>query len=157
RAKAAAFMIAVYAQANTAGDAKKMATLRDTALKVLKAVDEGNVKEASALAANLTPTPKEDPAAKTEPVMLAKQFEFEQLMNQFSSERIGGFGIEKELESLLESKDALTPPQMEKLTSLGYKLSMVAHIVHAYKDDKNEGGMKTIKNWVNLSDQFHKA
>src|SRR5271166_808524 len=68
KVKATAFMIAVYAQANMKG-AGELAALRDDALKVVKLVEDGNVKEAAAVAAKLVPHPK-GAGGKAEPVAL---------------------------------------------------------------------------------------
>src|SRR5207302_700614 len=112
---------------------------------ILKFVEEGKHKEAAELAKAL-PTLKADPTAKMgEP--LPKAVSFEDLMHQFSSERVGGFGIEKELGDLAEEK-SLTPAQVDRAGTLGFKLAVVGHVTQGFQDGKNEGGMKNIKNWV---------
>jgi hypothetical protein len=155
KVKATAFMIAVYAQANMKG-AGDLAALRDDALKVVKLVEDNNLKEAAAIAARLTPHPK-GAGGKAAPVALEKQLDFETVMRQFSSERVGGYGIEKLLEELGESKDALTAEQKERLTLVGYKIAMIGHVADAYADEKNEGGKKTKENWLAFSGQFRQA
>jgi hypothetical protein len=160
KVRAAAFMVAVYAQASmgTPGtDSKALATLRDHALKLSRTVEDGNFKEAAALAMALTPTPKADAGAKTDLVPLDKQLEFENVMRMFSSERVGGYGLEKFLEEMTEHKDAFTAEHHEKLTVLGFKMAMIAHAANAYADEKNEGGKKTKQNWLTLSEQFRVA
>src|SRR5437660_1282050 len=62
RVRMAAFMIAAYAQNGDKGNAQAMATLRDQALKVMKAAEAGNKDETKKLAADLS-TSKADPAA----------------------------------------------------------------------------------------------
>jgi hypothetical protein len=156
---AAAFMIAVYAQNSMtkgAANAKELATLRDTAVSLLKAVKGGDEKAATALAAKLTPTPKADGAVKLEPLALDKLVEFEDVMHQFSSERVGGYGLEKELGELAEEKE-LTPAHMERIAVLGYRLAMIGHASDAFSADKNEGGKKTIKNWQAHTANFRKV
>src|SRR5205823_177850 len=54
RVRTAAFMIAVYAE-NAEDNAPAMATLRDQALKVMKAAQTGKADEAKKLAATLKP------------------------------------------------------------------------------------------------------
>lgn len=145
-----AFMIAVYAQNSMtkgAKNAQELATLRDTAMSLVKAVKDGDDKAAKSIAASLSPNPKADKNAKREPIVFEKVFDFEDIMRQFSTERIGGFGLERELEDLLESKDAWTPAQMERLAYLGYKLAMIGYVSDSYAEERNEGGKKTIKNW----------
>ncbi len=149
KVRAAAFMIALYAQGGG------LTGLRDTALKVNKLVEEGNVKEAAALAAKLTPDAPGE--GKGDPVVWEKQLDLENVMHQFSSERVGGFGMEKELDDLRDVKEAFTKDQLERLALLGAKLAMIAHITAAYAEEKNEGGMKTKANWLKFGENFHSA
>src|SRR5262245_31044426 len=67
KAKTSALMIAVYAQAAMGKPGAKKAELgglRDTALKLAKALTDGKLDEAKKLAADLKPAGKADPAAK---------------------------------------------------------------------------------------------
>jgi cytochrome c556 len=156
RVRASAFMIAVYAQAAMgAGDAGGLAALRDNALQIVKLVEDGKVKEAAKLVKKLSPDAK-GAGGKAAPVAWQKQLSFEDLMHQFSSPLLGGFGIEKELGDLAE-KDSLTAEHMERLTFLGYRMAMVGRVTDAYADEKNEGGKKTKENWLLLSQQFRAA
>src|SRR5205823_3398353 len=120
--------------------------LRDTALTINDLAEKGKVTEAAALAAKLAPDLKGK--GEAEPVALEKQIDLETVMHQFSSERVGGYGIEKELGDLRESKDALTAEQMENLALLAYKIGMIAHVAEAHADLRNEGGQKTKENWL---------
>src|SRR5262249_33424061 len=117
--QATALMLAAYAQgALDTAKAKEMATLRDTALKLLQAAEGKNAAEAKKQAETLKLDMPADPAAQTTPVPLPKLLPLELLMRQFSSERVGGFAIEKELEEVADGKDALTPEQIAKLLPL---------------------------------------
>jgi hypothetical protein len=157
KVRAAAFMIAAYAQNSmTKENAAKMASLRDAALKIVSAVDEGKLDDAKKLAAGLSAEPKADPAAKTAAVALQKSLEFDVLMRIFSSERIGGFGLEGELDELPNVK-GWTPDQLDKLTGFAYKLAVVGEVAHAYVPEKDEGGQKTRKNWNAYSGQLRDA
>lgn len=148
KVRATAFMIAVYAQVAGAG------ALRDDALKIAKLAEEGKAQEAAALAAKLSPAAK---GGKAAPVALEKQLDFENVMHQFASPRVGGFGWEKELGDLAESKEALTAAQLQHLALLGHKIAMIGHVADAYADEKNEGGTKTKKNWLTFAEQFRHA
>jgi hypothetical protein len=148
KAKAAALMVALYA------DAAGLPELRANALKVLKLVGEGKGKEAAELAGKLSLDAK---GGAGDPVAWEKQLPFEDVMHQFSGTGLGGFGLEKELEELREGKDALTAEQLERVTLLGYKLAQIARVADAYADERAEGGMKTKDNWLRLSVNFRKA
>jgi hypothetical protein len=156
KVRAAAFMIAVYAQAAQGeGDPGRLAALRDNALQVVKLVEEGKAKEAAKLAERLSPD-VQGPGGKPGPVAWPKQLSFEDVMHQFSGPLVGGFGIEKELGDLGE-KDSLTAEQLERLRLLGYKLAMIGRVTDAYADEKNEGGNKTKANWLKFSQDFRVA
>jgi hypothetical protein len=156
KVRVSAFMIAVYAQAVMGqGDPGRLAALRDTALQVVKLVEDGKVKEAAKLAERLSPD-KEGAGGKVGPVAWEKQLSFEDLMHQFSGLLVGGFGIEKELGDLAE-KDSLTAEHLERLRFLGYKLAMIGRVTDAYADEKNEGGNKTKGNWLKFSQDFRVA
>lgn len=94
RVRMAAFMIAVYAQ-NAKDNAPAMATLRAQALKVMKAAEAGKADEVKKAAAELRADVKPDTAANTGAVALEKQLDLETVMRMFSSEKVGGFGMEK--------------------------------------------------------------
>jgi hypothetical protein len=152
--RAAAFLIAAYAQASTNKDnASQMASLRDTALRVVQSVEDDKLDEAKKAAADLSAEPKANASAKTGAVPLQKSLDFDVLMRIFSSERIGGFALENELEELPNIK-GWTPEQLDKLTAFAYKLAVVGEVAHAYVPEKDEGGQKTRKNWNVFSGQL---
>lgn len=156
RVKAAAFMIAVYAEATRGqADDRGLAALRDAALQVVELVNAGKGKEAAKLVGLLNPDAKA-PGGKPGPVAWEKQLPFEDVMRQFSAARLGGFGLEKELEELGE-KDALTAAHLERLARLGYKMALIGRVAEAYADAKSEGGNRTKQNWLTFSEQFRKA
>src|SRR2546426_5482822 len=101
KVKGTALVIAAYAQsAMSKENTKEMATLRDTALKLITAIDADDLTGAKKLADSLSAKPKADPAAKTEPVPLHTHIDLELVMRVFSSERLGGYGLENELGDL---------------------------------------------------------
>jgi hypothetical protein len=158
KVRATAFMIAVYAQAAMAkgGDkAAALASLRDDALNVAKLAEQGKAAEAAALVAKLSPVGRA--GGKAEPVALNKELDHENLMHQFSSERVGGYGIEKELGDMVEEKQALTPAQMERLELLAWKIAMIGQVGDSYADEKDEGGEKTKANWLMFEQHFREA
>src|SRR5262249_17697969 len=142
-----------------APNAKEMATLRDTALNIIKAVEGDNVKEAAALAAKLSPKPKADPGAKLERVPLNKHLIFEGVMHQFSSKRIGGYGIEGMLDEMVESKDPFKKEEIEALVPIGYRLLMIGTLSDAYADSVVKAGdkKKTAAAWKVQTEQFRKT
>jgi hypothetical protein len=148
----AAFMIAVYAQ-NAKDNLSAMATLRDQAFKVMKAAEGGKADETKKLAAMLGPNIKPDPAAKTAPVALEKQLDLESVMRMFSGEKVGGFGMEKALEDLIDAK-GLDAGQLEKSALLGQKISMIAKVAQAYGPESDQG-KKTKKLWSELAVEMH--
>jgi hypothetical protein len=154
KVKAAALMIAQYAQANmNNSNAKEMASLRDKAIEVIKAVDDDKIDEARKLASALSPKPMVDPAAKVEKIPLHPHLDFEFLMRQFSGERIGGFALEAQLEELVDVKGALEGEKQQKALDLAYKITMLGNLAHSYpKEDEPKG--KTKKAWEMLSTQM---
>ena len=109
-----------------------LATLRDQALAVRKAIEDGKFDEAKTLAAKLSVNIPVDAGAKTTPVELLKLEDFEYIMSQFSSVRLGGFGLEDFLDGLTELKDNPGPAEAQKIDEFGKKLSMIAHLVHGH-------------------------
>jgi hypothetical protein len=148
KAKAAAFMVALYA------DSAGLPELRASALKVVQLIEEKKGKEAVQLAAKLAPDAK--PGGKGPAVAWEKQLDFDDLMHQFSSAGLGGFGLEKELGDLIEGKDELTAAQLEAVRLLAAKMAMIGRVVDAYAAERNQGGMKTKENWLMFSAQFRK-
>jgi hypothetical protein len=138
KVKAVALMIAAYAQNNMGkANAAEMATLRDTALKLIKAVEAKQMPEAKKLAGMLSGKIKADSAVKTAPVPLHSQLKFEYLMRQFSGEAIGGFALERDLESLVEQKGPLDAGQQAKALALAYKIAVISQLAQAYPAPKN--------------------
>src|SRR5260370_30184383 len=133
KVKAVALMIAAYAQGNMGkANAAEMATLRDTALKLIKAVEGKKMAEAKSLAAQLAGKIKPEPGAKPPIVPLNPHLKFEYLMRHFSGEVVGGFGMERDLESLVEQKGPLEPAQKEKALILAYKIAVITHPAQTY-------------------------
>jgi hypothetical protein len=151
RVRMAAFMIAVYAQ-NARDNAPAMATLRDQALKVMKAAETGKADQTKKLAATLSPDIKPDPASKSAAVPLNEQLDLETVMRMFSSDKVGGFGMEKALEDLVEAK-GLDAGQLAKTALLGQKVSMIGRLAQAY-GPKTDQGNKTKKLWKELAGEM---
>jgi hypothetical protein len=149
----AAFMIAVYAQ-ESKDNSPAMATLRDQALKVMNAAQAGKADETKTLAATLSPTIKPDPASKSTAVALERQLDLESLMRIFSGEKVGGFGVEKSLEDLVDAK-GLDAAQLDKAHLLGQKISLIAKVAHAYAP-ANGQGKKTKSAWNTLATEMQK-
>jgi hypothetical protein len=153
RVRMAAFMIAVYAQ-NAKNDAAAMATLRDQALKVMKAAAAGKADEVKASAAQLSLAIQADPAAKTGPVALEKHLDLELLMRVFSSQKSGGFDLEKIVEDLVDAK-SLDAGQLEKAALAGQKIQLLAAVVPQYAPASDKG-KRTKKDWNDITAEMQK-
>jgi hypothetical protein len=151
KVKAVALMIAAYAQGNIAQPSS--ATLRDTALDLIKAVEGKKMPEAKLLAAKLSPGIKPEPGRKATVVALSPHLKFEYLMRQFSGEVIGGFALERELEDLVEIKGALAGAQKDKALALAYKIAVISQLAQAYPPP---GNMKK-KEWLAFGKKSHSA
>jgi len=149
KAMAASLLIAHYAQSSK-DNPKEMATLRDLALQLLKAIEDDKHADAKALAAKLSPMVKAG-AAKTDKVALPKHLEFDLVMRMFSSERVGGFGLEKQIEDLVGAKPAAG--DLDKIVALGQKTALIASLVRAYVPEKDEG-KKSKKLWLSSSEEM---
>jgi hypothetical protein len=155
KVKAVALMIAAYAQANIAQ--ANAATLRDTALDLIKAVENKKMAEAKSLAAKLSTKIKPEPGRKPAAVPLHSNLKFEYLMRQFSGEVIGGFGLERDLESLVEQKGALEAAQKDKALALAYKIAVISQLAQAYEPPETDHMKKTKKNWLAFGGNARKA
>ncbi|MCI0643016.1 MAG: hypothetical protein L0Y72_19650 [Gemmataceae bacterium] len=153
KARSAAYMIAVYAQHGGNGKNPAMATLRDQALNVVKALTDGRIDDAKKAAKLLGPDIKADPAAKPDAVDFAKHLELKEVMKQFSSERFGGYGIELAIETLVETKGE---GDFDKTANLAYKVAFIGTAAQAYPPEKDEG-KKTKKSWLEFSKDMHAA
>jgi hypothetical protein len=153
KARMAALMIAVYAQnAKNAGDAKKLATLRDAAIKVAEAAKDKRFADAKKDAegfASLKPNPDAQPGK----MFVPKEFEVEDLMRPFALPSTGGQGFERRIIGL--TKIPLKPPQMnkdsEELTLLGYKAAMIGLVASTHKPEKDQ------KDWESLSTDMYEG
>jgi hypothetical protein len=152
KARSVAFVIAVYAQGEVARGgptAPAMAGLRDTALKVAKAVADGKVDDAKKLAEVVKPTGKPDPAAKVGPVAVHEEFELDTLMQVFKPERGGGLEWEKKLQMLRDKRSAYTPADYQTLVPLMYRIAAVAQPTEVFAPAPM--GKKTPAEWIKLS------
>jgi len=156
KVKAAAMMIAEYAQTAAAKDnGLKYYALRDQALKLVKAAGEGKADEAKKLAAELSVNMKVDPGTKATPVELHKVVKLEAIMKQFAKDRFGGFNMEEAIENLVESKGPSDEKEAAKIAFLANKASMIARLARAYPQENQ--GKKTQKAWEEFSTAMHDA
>jgi hypothetical protein len=152
KARTVAFIIAVYAQDEVARGGPKapaMAGLRDTALKVAKAVGDGKLDEAKKLAEDITPAGKPDSPAKAGPVMVHADFELDTLMQVFKPERGGGLEWEKKLQMLRDKRSAYTPTDYKMMVPLMYRIAAVAQPTEAFAPAPM--GKKSPAEWLKLS------
>jgi hypothetical protein len=153
--KLAAFMIALYAQ-NAKDNAPAMATLRDQALKLMKAAEAGNLEDAKKLAATLSPEIKADAAAKTGPMAMEKVLDIESVMALFNPEKSSGLNMEKDLEDLVESKGmGLDAAKLEKAALLGQKVALVALVTQNHSP-KTPIDASSRKVWTGIAGDMNK-
>jgi len=152
KAKMSALMIAVYAQGAMAKPGAKtaeLAGLRDAALKLGKAVTDGNFDEARKIAADLKPQGKPEAGAK--PVVAVHEpFDTDILMQQFKPERGGGLGMENTLNKLKDKRQPLTPDEVKQATLMSYRIAAIAQATEAMAPAKDMG-KKTRAEWIKLS------
>jgi hypothetical protein len=152
RVKMASLVLAQMAQSNmTKENAASMATLRDQALAVLKAMDDENIPEARAKAKDLVARPKPASGVKAEPIVLHTYLEFDVLMRMFSSEKfLGGFSLEKQLEELVDKPGAFSS---DEIITIAQKIRTIAELAKTYpKQDEPKG--KTRKAWITFSEDL---
>lgn len=146
KVKTAALLLAATAQELGQG------SHRDLALELLKAVDADQLAKAKELAPKLAA--KVSAAGKLNPVPFPKHLDFDGVMRAFSSERVGGFSLEKELEDLVELKGAVSNDQADKVAGLAAKTFIIARLAEAYVPEQDEGANKTKKNWLKFAGQM---
>jgi hypothetical protein len=146
----AAVMVAAYAHAgSTKANEQSMATLSRQAERVLKAVSDDKLDEARKAAKLLAPDIAPDAAAKPGAFAPEKAVDLEALMRQFSSEKVGGFGMEKALEDLVEAKGI----DFEKAANLANKTAIISMIAgHSFAPAKDDC-KKTKSAWTGFAQE----
>jgi hypothetical protein len=155
KAKAAALMIAVYAQdemLRPGANAQAMAGLRDEAVKVIKALSGGKTAQAQQLAGELKPTGKAEPGAKTTPLPLQDNTEIDIVMQQFKPELGGGLALEKKLLSYVNKRSAYTPAEYQQMVPLLYRIAAIAQPTEALVPAPM--GKKTPAQWTKFSEEM---
>jgi hypothetical protein len=144
----AAFLVA-YA-ANSAHPDKL--SVNDNAMAFYTAFKAGELDKAKALAATFYPKiqPRKDKLKDAGKIKLVE------LMYLFASERIGGFGVEKELDDLEEQKEKISGAQFDRLTELGQKIAIIAAMAPEYPPEFDKV-KKTEKNWQRFTGEFSGA
>ena len=151
KAKDAALMIAVYAQGamqKSGGNAAAMVGLRDSALKVVKAIKEGKTADALKLADDLKPAGKADPTAKTTAVPIHQNIEIDDLMQQFKPDRSGGLGMETKLQTLAKKRNFTEAEYQQKVPML-YRIATIAQPTEGLVPAPM--GKKTPDKWVKFT------
>ncbi|HEV3260851.1 MAG TPA: cytochrome c [Gemmataceae bacterium] len=161
RIRANAFMVAVAAQdamLNKGADARRLATLRDAAIRLAKAAAGKRVNQAEAKkeAAVLASFPNIEPAAdaKTDPVDLKDEFELADVMRVFDKANKGGQGVELQLVILQQQKRPYTPKQMADFETSAYKTAMIAALSRGQDEKATTKADK--KQWQQWSDNMQK-
>jgi hypothetical protein len=155
KARSIAFLIAVYAQDEAlrgGSDAAPMVGLRDTALKIAKAVADGKIDEAKKLAADVKPGGVAGGAGKAEAVPVQEDFDIETLMLVFKPERGGGLEWEKKLLTLKDKRSTYTASDYQSLVPLMYRIATVAQPTEAFVPAPM--GKKNPADWTRLSKEM---
>lgn len=160
QSKAAAMMIAMYAQQRITGkDGAKdaqMATLRDQALKVAGAVAKKDYKTAFAEAGKVKVDIAADKSASTKAVALEKlhKFELMELMNPLKKPASGGQNTENDIKEMSEKlKDVKAVP------AIALKVIGLADYTEKMSEDfaTKGAGKKSVENWKKFTKQMKDA
>lgn len=125
--------------------------LRGNALKIMEAMEKGDKEQAKKIADGLSAKG----AAKAGAGSLAKHLDLDLLMRMYSSERVGGFGLEMALDGLAEAK-GLSKEQAAEAAHLGLKAAFISHLTEWYAPAKDAGD-KTKAAWLKFSAQTRQA
>jgi hypothetical protein len=156
RLRLTALMIAQYAQSAIGNGNPKnlsLATLRDNALALRQAVEDKKFGEASKLVDRLSLSGPANAGAKLDPGVLVKLEDFEDIMSQFSSSRLGGFGLEDFLDELTELKANPNDDETRKIQLYARKVTMIGTLIEPHTPAKL-GGARTVEAWKELSKQL---
>jgi hypothetical protein len=150
RASTAARMIALTAQSGRGAQTQELATIRDTALRIADEIDKENYADAKAKAKDLL-SMKADPNAKLGTIkIIDKDMRIEDIMNQFSSDRVGGLDIESKLDDWDEKG---LPAKLGEVASAANQVFVVIDAVRDHAADLKHG---TQKQWDSFADQARK-
>src|SRR5262249_22316565 len=94
---------------------------------------------AAILYPKIQPTPF---SALEEPVVDTASY-----MHVFASPRVGGFGVEQELNDLEDVKGKWSDAQLARLADLGLKIAVIGQVVSKYTPEKDVKDM-TKANWL---------
>jgi hypothetical protein len=120
------------------------------AAQLYDAFKAGDLDKAKSLTAAFYPKIQK---SKDTPKDVKVHGEYGKLMVFFATDRIGGFGVEKELDDLTDQKDKFTPAQFDRLTELGHKMTSIAAVGNALPPKSAVGK----KNWSGFVGDFGKA
>jgi hypothetical protein len=152
KARSIALMIAVYAQDEAARggtNAAEMVGLRDTALKLAKAVADGKLDDAKKLAGEIKATGVANSAGKVDAIAVQQDFEIDTLMQVFKSAGTGGLEWDKKLQTLKEKRAAYSPADYQQLVPLMYRIAALAQPTEALVPAAM--GKKKPADWIKFS------
>ncbi len=151
RAKVLSLLIAVYAQdaMGQGGGNPSAAGLRDTALKLAKALTAGNTAEAKKLANDLQPAGKPAPGGGAGLVPIHEGYEIDLIMQVFKPERSGGIDLEKKLQTYVNKRAAYTANDYQAMIPILYRIAAIAQPTEALAPAPM--GKKTPAEWTKLS------
>jgi hypothetical protein len=149
KAQTAALMIAAYGDYSGHADAAKA---RDNGEAAYQAIKAGDIRSARKAAEGIHPKLT---VVKLEPRKPQKP-DFRSYMGVFAVERLGGFGVEGQLDDLSEAKGKLNDTQFARAVEIAYKAALVGEVAEQFAPEKDEG-TQTRKNWSTFAADFRKA
>ncbi|MFO0967185.1 MAG: hypothetical protein U0793_16600 [Gemmataceae bacterium] len=153
--KLRAALVVAAAAAHAAADNKEspLAGVATKALEAAKALD----KDPAAAKKIIAEMDAKHPAAKLPALKYHDALELKLVMNIFSNEKIGGFGLEKAItDDLVDHKGAFDADALKTIAVLAAKTALIGDIILDYPPTE-ESGMKTKKNWVAFSHDMSKV
>lgn len=152
KAKGKIRMSAVVLAAAAKASGKGSEGIVPEALKISKLMDEDKAADAKKIIGDIA-------SGKGAPGKAASYkdvIDFDLVMRIFSSEKIGGFGLERELEDLVGKTGPVKGDDAKKVVIVAGKIALIGDISHHFAPEKDEG-MKTKKAWNQFSDDMSKA
>ncbi|MFO0807101.1 MAG: hypothetical protein U0746_00595 [Gemmataceae bacterium] len=158
KARAAALMVAAYAQGAMAKDGAKapeLSALRDNAVAVAQAIKDDKFDEAKKIAADIKVAGKGGSSAKPDAVAVEKQFDLKELMSQFKPDAAGGISLERNLTKFWNKRGTapFKEAELKEVLPLLLRTAVIAQVTEAMAPTADEG-KKTREAWVKWSKEM---
>ena len=150
KAQTAALMIAAYGEYSGHADA---ARARENGDAVYQAIRTGDLRSARKAADGIFPKLV---VVKLDPPRKAQKPDFRSYMAVFAVQRLGGLGIESELDDLTDAKGKWTDMQYARASGIAYRAAVIGEVAEQFAPEKDEG-TQTRQNWLTFAADFRKA